>query len=239
VREAVCLLAVWALCACAHEGVEPGEAASPTGVVRGEGARYCHRMDEAALLISEQRHPEAEAVVDEMLRDFEAYARKREVRLVSIANETHLRDLQRPQNGTHPIQAVDWCYRELIHWKAYLRAEQADYRGAMAMLEWEARVAPTAAVPHIERGYILSRSGQFERARSSYEAALELSDRYPVSPRHRPLALRGLGAVLVELGDLDAAEQAFGESLELEPGNELAIRSLKNIQGLRIRLKQY
>ena len=53
----------------------------------------------------------------------------------------------------------------------------------------------------------------------------------------RDLASRGFS--LVELGDLDGAEKAFSESLDLEPGNSLAIRELKYIQHLRIQQRKY
>lgn len=76
--------------------------------------------------------------------------------------------------------------------------------------------------------------GRFEEARSAYEHALELVERYPKNP-DGPVALRGLGFALIELGDLDGAEQAFERSLELDPDNELAKSELRYIEDLRQR----
>jgi Flp pilus assembly protein TadD len=48
-------------------------------------------------------------------------------------------------------------------------------------------------------------------------------------------ALRGIGVSLIELGELDRAETALRESLEVEPGNALAQNELLYISNLRSR----
>ncbi|MEF9977498.1 MAG: hypothetical protein RR834_03235, partial [Thermomonas sp.] len=66
-----------------------------------------------------------------------------------------------------------------------------------------------------------------------YRSALTLSRKHEANKRAIALALRGIGYSHVELGDLDAAEQAYLESLEVEPGNALAQRELEYIREQR------
>ena len=47
------------------------------------------------------------------------------------------------------------------------------------------------------------------------------------------MSLRGLGFSLIELKQLDEAEKAFQESLQIEPENKLAQNELAYIQQLR------
>ena len=47
------------------------------------------------------------------------------------------------------------------------------------------------------------------------------------------VALRGRGFVLVEMGQLDEAETAFEDSLELDPNNPIALNELQYVEHLR------
>lgn len=74
-----------------------------------------------------------------------------------------------------------------------------------------------------------------QEALASYRAAIALADTHPNAAYIKPLSLRGIGLVLVEMGDLDAAQQSYEASLELEPGNEIAKSELEYIAQLRTR----
>ena len=81
-----------------------------------------------------------------------------------------------------------------------------------------------------ERAVALVKLGRFADALVVYDEGVKLSDK-----DNRQLARmhRGRGYVLTELGRLDEAEQAYQESLTLEPDNALAKRELQYITGLR------
>ena len=54
----------------------------------------------------------------------------------------------------------------------------------------------------------------------------------------RPTALRGIGYSLIELGELEAARQAFEKSLKMEPNNRLALDELEYIRKLQQKNKR-
>ncbi|HSD15983.1 MAG TPA: hypothetical protein VLC71_01820 [Thermomonas sp.] len=57
---------------------------------------------------------------------------------------------------------------------------------------------------------------------ASYQSALALSRKHEGDNLAIALALRGIGYCHIELGDLEAGERAYRESLKVEPGNALA-----------------
>ena len=77
---------------------------------------------------------------------------------------------------------------------------------------------------------MLNQLGRPKDGLASYRSALVLSRKHEANTRAIALALRGIGYSHVELGDLDAAERAYRESLEVEPGNTLAQGELDYIQ---------
>jgi tetratricopeptide (TPR) repeat protein len=72
-----------------------------------------------------------------------------------------------------------------------------------------------------------------DKALKHYQAAVNLTQEFTASESEQGMALRGLGFTLIELGQLDAAEDAFIRSLEVEPTNQLAKEELLYIAGIR------
>ena len=204
-----------------------------TEIDQGPGAELCAPMDRALLMIRERRFAAAERVVDAMLASFDVLIQQEGGIPLSVANQEQYDQLRAASPEPENLVPLDFCYQAVMHWKAFLRSEQGDFSGALSTLEQEARIAPTAAAPFVERGFVLNRMSRFSEAKDAYERALDITYRFPLSAPQRPMALRGLGYALVELGDLLAAEKAFIESLELDPDNELAIRELEYIHSLR------
>lgn len=71
-------------------------------------------------------------------------------------------------------------------------------------------------------GRLHTTTGDFGRARSAYESALELD------PRDVE-ALRGLAFVFERQNDVEAAEQLLHEAIDLQPGNWILINSLASM----------
>lgn len=71
------------------------------------------------------------------------------------------------------------------------------------------------------------------RALDVYRKGLDLARRFPSSNALEPIALRGIGFSLIEIGRLDEAEGALRESLDLDPGNPMALSELEYIDHLR------
>ena len=115
----------------------------------------------------------------------------------------------------------------------YIFAGAGETADALAWIDRAISIAPYMAEPHCEKGYVLNQLQEFDEALKEYEVAVQLSSDFPYSRHAKPMALRGMGFSLIELGRLDDAESAFRESLILEPGNELAESELLYIDGLR------
>ncbi len=81
-----------------------------------------------------------------------------------------------------------------------------------------------------ERGIALGQLKRWKEALASYEAGLAIGD---MDKGERALLHRGRGFVLVELGRIEEAEAAYRTSLELEPGNSIAIGELAYIAKLK------
>jgi tetratricopeptide (TPR) repeat protein len=113
---------------------------------------------------------------------------------------------------------------------AFLYVEQGDKQNAFNYLDLAAKAAPFWAEPYTERGYLLGKLGEFKPALEAYQKAITLAETHESSSYLKPLALRGLGFVLVEMGELDRAKAAYEESLKLEPNNKLAQGELEYIQ---------
>jgi Flp pilus assembly protein TadD len=155
---------------------------------------------------------------------------------VSFATAGEFARYRREHRSVKNAVWVDWGYREAIHLKAFVRSANRDFEEALELLRREAKAAPYAAAPYIERGYILNVGLRKPReALESYRRALSLAREFASSSAHEPVALRGIGFALIELGELDGAESVFKESLALDPNSDLARSELQYIEQLRHR----
>ena len=206
-----------------------------TDIHRGPGAEYCSQMDHTTDLVKQGHLSDAERAVDAMLAQFGPMIEQGGGIPVSVANQEQFNAVRAASDTPDRLVPLDWCYGGLLHSKAFIKAEQRDFPAALSALDVEARAAPTAASPYVERGYILNQMGRPAEGKRAYEQALEIAEMYAPSAPEVPVALRGIGYSLIDLGDLDAAEVAFNKSLLLEPGNPVAQRELAYIRQLRAR----
>ena len=236
-RWPACLVALTSLACASTPEVQDGQVIVTENeyrdIERGPGAEHCTELDAAYSKMQAQDFDEAEELLDGMIERYEAFVAQQGGVAVSTAGPQEFEQVRAEAGNPAQLVPVDFCYREVLHRKAFALAAQERFEDALRVLDEEARIAPAAAAPYVERGYVLNRIRRPAEAKASYERALALSEKFPASAPHRPAALRGLGYALIELGDLDAAEEAFAQSLELEPGNALAISELEYIQKIR------
>jgi len=116
---------------------------------------------------------------------------------------------------------------------AFLYVEKGDSENTLKYLDKAIERAPFWAEPFTERGFLLGKLKNFKAAKAAYEKAIELASAHESSAYVKPLALRGLGIVLIDLGELDPAKAALEESLVLEPNNKLALGELEYIGQLQ------
>lgn len=205
-----------------HEGVEPGR-----------GSEQRERVALAVELALNDRLEEAHAVLDGVLHAFHDQMGDRAAIYVSVANAEELALFRQLVPEERAVIWLDWSFREALHAKAFLAVGERDFDQAMEFLDVEATFAPFAASAHCERGYILNHLKRPGDGLEAYKTALDLSLRFASSSPDTPVALRGIGFSLVELGDLDGAEEAYRQALQLQPESAVAKEELEYIQRLR------
>jgi tetratricopeptide (TPR) repeat protein len=158
------------------------------------------------------------------------------VRAVAVADDAQFAEFA-AQAGAPP-RRIDLACAYAYQTDAFIAVEDKRPADALAALERATRIAPFWSEAHAERGYILSHGGRLDEGLAAYRLSLDIGTRYRASPRSRAMALRGIGWTLVELGDLAGARRAFEQSLELDPGNGIALSELAYIGKLEATAKE-
>ena len=134
---------------------------------------------------------------------------------------------------TEPI-AVDvlgpeWC--EALFYLAYSDVELGNTAGALEALDQAIALAPFNSHYEVERGFVLRSMGQLDQAMEAYHSAIRhaesVGDR---TKTWKALSLRGIGWIHAERKNWDEAEKAYRDSLEIEPGNKIAVSELQYIK---------
>lgn len=149
--------------------------------------------------------------------------------VVSVANPAEYQTFVGASAKGSPVEWVDSACPSAYKNMAFLDIEQKDTASAQVFLDKAVAISPYWAEPHAERGYLLNQLGRPQEGLASYQRALELVERFPSNVYARALVLRGLGYTHIELGDLDQAETAYRQSLQVEPDNALAMKELDYI----------
>lgn len=154
------------------------------------------------------------------------------LRVYSVNNDAEAKEYRDAEPGvttTFVDQACPAAYKAA----AFLAVGGNDADAAFAYLDRAEALSPHWAEPLAERAYLVGKLGDRAKSLQIYQDAMVLAEKYPSSAYLKPLILRGIGFALIELDRLDEAEQAFNQSLQLEPGNELARNELRYIEQLR------
>ena len=122
-------------------------------------------------------------------------------------------------------------YGEACYLLGYLAVEEGDYAAARRHVERGLGLEPDHPLLLCELGMIEGGSRRHGEALGCYRKAADSRPWTPPAVVAR--ALRGVGFSLIELGELDRAEEAFRQSLELEPDNATARQELEIIDLLR------
>lgn len=218
----------------ADAGRRVGQALSRyQNIEHGVGAEHRAKVVLAVELAREERMEEAHTLLDGVLHAFHGSMVDRSAIYISVANAEEFALFRRLVPEDRDVIWLDWSFREALHTKAFIAVGDRDFEQAMEFLDVEATFAPFAASAHCERGYILNHLKRPTDGLEAYKTALDLALRFSSSGSDAPVALRGIGFSLVELGDLDGAEEAYRQSLKLQPDHPLAQEELDYIEKLR------
>lgn len=136
------------------------------------------------------------------------------------------------QHGTE--QSLQWAgnaYPRAHYYLGFLSVRRKEFDRAMAFLERGLELEPTNPKFVLEKGQACVQAGRHADALAEYAKVREVGPY--VSPRDVAVAMRGRGFILIELGALDAAEEAFRSSLTLDRDSEVARNELKYIAHLK------
>lgn len=123
------------------------------------------------------------------------------------------------------------AYPRAHYYMGFLCVKRKQFDRAIEFLDKGQRLEPTNPMFALEKAQALVHSGRHAESLALYGSVREIGPF--VSARNVAVARRGRGFVLIEMGDLDAAEVAFRESLEIEPNNSVALNELQYINHLR------
>jgi tetratricopeptide (TPR) repeat protein len=128
------------------------------------------------------------------------------------------------------------AYPRAYFYMGYIYFENADYETAITFLDKGLILEPDQPSLLNEKAQCMIKLGRNQEALALFDQVLSQSGF--VNPHKKAVALRGKGYVFIEENDLDAAERAFLESLELEPDSMLAKNELEFIASQRDFLKE-
>jgi Flp pilus assembly protein TadD len=87
-------------------------------------------------------------------------------------------------------------------------------------------------------GFIDNRERKNKQALAYYLKAIVLAERFKSQRVELPMALRGAGYALIDLGQLDQAKELYIKALKLDPGSNVALSELKYIENLQKKRKR-
>jgi len=153
-------------------------------------------------------------------------------------NEEFFKFVEDNRESLHDsLEWVDMPAVKAFYWLAYIAYEWHDFHQALRHIDEGIARDPSRPQMFCEKGVILNGLLRFEEALSAYRQAL--TARPWLSDKEKARAYRGLGYALIELRRLDEAEQAFHESLGLDPDSENARHELQYVRDVRQAMQMY
>jgi tetratricopeptide (TPR) repeat protein len=155
------------------------------------------------------------------------------LRAVSVADVREYEAFLAAHADGQPTEWIDISCAQALQMRGYAAAARQQWPQALDWLDQAVAIGPYLAPAYIERGYVLRGMQRLDEALSSYRQALALSETFPKARPAQAMALRGIGVVLIDLQDLDGARASLKRSLEVEPGNAVALNELEYIDRLQ------
>ncbi len=154
-------------------------------------------------------------------------------RVVAVANQHEYDRYLAAQADGEPTEWIDIACPSAYHMTAYVLVGQKKYADAMPWLDRASAVAPYFGDARNERAFVLAQTGRLPEALAAYREVITLADANPAAAYIKPLALRGEGYVLIEMGDLAGAQLAYEASLAIDPDSTIAKSELDFIRQSR------
>ncbi|HMV99207.1 MAG TPA: tetratricopeptide repeat protein [Acidobacteriota bacterium] len=196
------------------------------------------KVDQAQLLIRDGQLDEAAA----RLREVIAHAPDNHFSRFEIEKKLYIKCWDRAefeylvflQQKTGDDRTLIWipnAYPRAYYYLSLILMRQNQFQEALEYLENGAAFEPKNPRFLLDKARAHGFLGHPQLAVQLYEQVLAMG--VLILPALRAIAFRGKGVQLIELGELDQAEQALKQSLAIEPHNALAANELNHIANLR------
>lgn len=195
------------------------------------------RIDRAAMLMKEGKHADAIDILDGMIAEFEkAHPANSETMVFSASNlvqTIYYSGITAALKKNGVVVDGNWALAYFLKGFALIDLNRSDE--ALPYLDKAVALSPSDSQFLAERGEWYKSHKQWDKAFADFKAAADASgfSDESVKEKDKARALRGMGFVRIELGDLNEAEKLFHESLKLTPGNQNALSELEYIKSLR------
>ena len=127
---------------------------------------------------------------------------------------------------------VEGLWADLWYLRAYTQMELGNLQAGKKDLDATLALAPAHAMAHNERGNYYTMEKEWDKAEADFQAAIDLnfSDDAAEKQATTARAKRGLGYILIERGQWDAAQALYEGILADNPNDEKAQQELQYIQ---------
>ena len=200
-----------------------------------EGSEYRDVLQDATELEDAGDREGAWKALRSVLDYCESELAKPGVLHVSVSNQEELAQFSAEHEKDGAIAPIDMACPMAYKMAAFFYVSDRQAVKAYAFLDKAQQLAPYWADPYSERAYTQRLFGDNISALATYQAGLALTLRYESATYMRPILLRGIGYIQIELGNLAEARKVYEESLQLDPGNEIATSELDYINQLEVK----
>ena len=207
----------------------------------GVGADQQESVSRAVELIGKGQLAAADSMLDGVLSRFAGLMNDTNKTYVCFRETKDFRqfldECQKKQTplARSQVTRVHDSFAQALQMKAFIASSRKEWDRAADYLSKTMSYAPYKAAPHLEMGYVLNAQGKAQEALESHKKGYALAVAHGATRTEQAVALRGLGCAQIEIDDLEAAVKSFTKSLELEPGNKLALNELQYIEQLKAR----
>jgi tetratricopeptide (TPR) repeat protein len=224
-----------------RSGINPDTERSVTisafSIENGLGSENREKTVKAIALINQRKFGEAGVLLDDVIKAFETNYIKNGMVFVSLEDKAAF-DRYRISSGKVDAVWLDYSYREAYFFKAFIATEQNRHETALQVLDKIiSTISPNDPGALCEKGNIYNITGRASEGLKQYLQAYEITKEVPSSKHFTATALRGMGFSYIELGKLQEAEEAYTESLKLDPGSSVAAKELRYINSIKSRMQ--
>lgn len=207
----------------------------------GIGLDQQEAVSKAAKLVEQDQFDAADSILDGVLSHFADLMKDGNKIYVCFRDsgdyKQYLNELQSKQGkqARAKVIRVHDSFTQALQLKAYIASSRQQWNKAIAYLDRKIMYAPYEAQPYLEKGYTLTAQGKPQEGFDAYKTAYDLATTHNAAKQEQAAALRGMGSANIELGKLDEAVELFNKSLEIEPGNRVALSELDYIKKMKAR----